>query len=268
MSEETILTNKPIRTIIIDDDKPSIDILRQGLASHPDVQIVATSTSIADGLALVEAEAPDLLFLDIEFPETCAIDLFDESASEGPMKIVFYSSYSKYLLRALRLKVFDFLLKPFDASDLELILQRYRLSVSIPAEMKEGEDANYRRQLNLPTALSTGRKAIAITTVTNDRVIVPADSIVYFRYDGNRKIWEVVLNTLKRYLLKRHTTADNILNYGPDFVRTHKAFIVNIAYISLITPSECRLLPPLNHVTEIKISKNYRRDLLDRFYDI
>ena len=33
------------------------------------------------------------------------------------MKVVFYTSYDKYLLQALRESAFDFLLKPFEAED-------------------------------------------------------------------------------------------------------------------------------------------------------
>ena len=50
------------------------------------------------------------------------------------MKVVFYTSYDKYLLQALRESAFDFLLKPFETGDLRVVIERYRKAVaSIPA---------------------------------------------------------------------------------------------------------------------------------------
>ena len=98
-------------------------------------------------------------------------------------------------------------------------------------------------------------------------ILFPKD-IVFFRYDTDRKLWEVVLNTLQHIILKRNTTADTILKYGPQFVRTHKSYIVNEAYISMISGNECRLVPPYHDLSPIKISKVYRAQLLDLFYDL
>lgn len=98
-------------------------------------------------------------------------------------------------------------------------------------------------------------------------ILFPRD-VVFFRYDTNRKLWEVVLSTLQHIILKRNTTADTILNYGPQFVRTHKSCIVNIGFISMISGNECRLVPPYDNITDIKISKVYRPQLLDMFYDL
>lgn len=251
-----------ITALIVDDDRNSVDILARGLADLADVKLLATASDLDEGLALAAELKPDILFLDIEFPGESAVDRFSESLTASNSHIVFYSSYQKYLLKALRLRVFDFLLKPFDPTDLQLILHRFRLH-------KEGllREQVVARVGDISTELAANRK-IAITTVTNDRVIVSPADILYFRYDGNRKIWEAVLNTLERYILKRHSTADNIVNYGPDFVRTHKAYIVNVAYLGMLTATGCKLLPPFDHITEIKISKSYRRELLDRFYDI
>lgn len=255
--------NFPIKTVIIDDDLPSVEILAEGLRSHADVELEGTAVNLEDGIELIRKTRPDILFLDIEFPESNAMELADQLQASGRMKIVFYSSYRKYLLKALRLQVFDFLLKPFDPSDLALILHRYRL------EAAAGIRPLAQPSMSQPLTAGSGEtKHIAVTTVTNDKVIVSANNIVYFRYDNQRKLWEVVLNNLERHILKRHSNADTILNYGPNFVRTHKAYIVNIAYLTVITQTECKLMPPLDHITEIKISKNYRRELLDRFYDI
>ncbi len=79
---------------------------------------------------------PDLLFLDVELPDVLGLNLLSEMRDEvlWDMKVVFYTSYDKYLLQALRESAFDFLLKPFETGDLRVVIERYRKAVaSIPA---------------------------------------------------------------------------------------------------------------------------------------
>lgn len=249
-----------IKVVIVDDDLPSVEVLRNTLESFPDVEVCECASNITDGRRAIISHKPDLVFLDIEFPDSSGLDIFDNLKGLPATRFVFYTLYSKYFHQALKLRAFDYLLKPFDPEEVRLILDRYRLAGRLP-----GLTASDVCQ-SLP--MRPELQPIAITTITNDKVIVPPGGILFFKYDSERKIWEVILSTLQRYILKRHTTAELILSYGNDFVRTHKAYIINISYLALISGNECRLLPPFDNITEIKISKNYKRQLLDRFYDI
>lgn len=256
-----------IRVLIVDDHIPSVDVLVRALRPYaPRVEVCGTATDLSQARRMIAELSPDLVFLDIEFPDEdeSGLDLLEAPDLLGAdIDVVFYTSYRKYLIQALRMAAFDFLLKPFDAEELGIIMQRYLM----------GRDRTLRRRETLPLRINSeatrrDSRALSITTVTNDRVIVSPDQIIFFKYDSERKLWEVVLSTLQRLILKRHTTAETILNYGEDFIRTHKAYIVNIAYLGMITATGCTLLPPYDEITEIKISKSYRRQLLDRFYDL
>ncbi len=253
-------TTEPISVVIIDDDKASVDVLRETLATYPHVNLLATASNLKEGRELLNELNPDLVFLDIEFPDGNGLDIFDEDNPLPSTRFIFYTLYSKYYHEAFRLRAYDYLLKPFDPQEVDLILERYRLEGSLPGITAP----EVRRNLpHRPDVLP-----ISITTLTGERLILPPNAILFFKYDSSRKIWEAVLTTLERHILKRHTTAELILSYGPDFVRTHKAYIININYLGVLTGNECRLLPPFNEITEIKISKNYKRPLLDRFYDL
>ena len=70
------------------------------------------------------------------------------------------------------------------------------------------------------------------------------------------------------YVLRHRTTSDVILNYTPDFVQIHKRYIVNINHIKMIQDNTCILAEPLEEMTELKISKNYRHDLMTAFYSL
>lgn len=253
-----------IKVAIIDDDLPSAQLLSEALSRRNDVVVCGTADNLAEGRKLVAHHKPDLLFLDMEFPEGNGLAWFEETDLPANTKVVFHTCYQRYIHDALSLRVFDFLLKPFDPTELDVILRRYK---NLPNEAS-GSNGAYNNIVAQSSASRPGTRLLSITSVINAKVIVNPADIVYFRYISERKIWECVFSNLKRIILKRQTTAEIILGYGPDFVRTHKQFIVNVRYVGIINGNDCILLPPLDNITEIKISKSYRRELMDRFYDI
>ncbi len=255
---KTTTTAKKFRAVIVDDDIPSVEILSRALQAYPEVELCGTASNLADGTRLVRETQPDLLFLDMAFPDSNGLDWYENSDLPANTRVVFYTCYQRYIHDALSMKVFDFLLKPFDPSELGVIIRRL-------SSEEETRNSGNRQAVH---SGSNGNKPIAITSVINSKIIVNPQEIVYFRYISERKLWECVFSNMKRFILKRQTTAETILGYGSEFVRTHKRFIVNIRYVGLISGEDVRLLPPLDAIDEIKISKSYRRELMDRFYDI
>lgn len=251
---------KKIKAVIIDDDLPSTILLAEELSGRSDIMLCGTAENLQDGEHLIEETQPDIIFLDMKFPEGNGLVWYEEATLPQSTRVVFHTCYQRYIHDALSMHVFDFLLKPFDPAELEVILTRLRKEIR--------RDAKSTGDLASPIHAGGSTKLLSITSVTNSKLIVNPADIVYFRYMSDRKIWECVFYNLKRIILKRQTTADIILGYGPDFVRTHKQYIVNVRYVGIINGNDCMLLPPLDNITEIKISKTYRRELLDRFYDI
>lgn len=254
------------KILIIDDDAPSRKLLRDGLKRYDWASVCGEASDSRQAVEMVRDLAPGLVFLDIELNDVSALDILEElkELGGGNTRFVFYTTYSKYLMQALRMEAFDFLLKPYDSDELNLIMNRYKLACARDYATA-APPADRLANMRVGNAVPTG---ISVTTITNDRMILFPRDVVYFRYDTNRKLWEVVLSTLQHIILKRNTTADTILNYGPQFVRTHKSYIVNIGFISMISGNECRLIPPYDNITDIKISKVYRPQLLDMFYDL
>ena len=250
-----------IKAVIIDDDLPSIELLADALSRRKDIELCGTAESLKEGERIIAETHPDILFLDMKFPEGSGLSWYESTILPENTKVVFHTCYHRYIHDALSLRVFDFLLKPFDPSELDVVLTRMRNQHG--SASKPASDI-----LPSQTIACGSPRLISITSVTSSKVIVNPSDIVYFRYMSERKIWECVFYNLKRIILKRQTTAETILGYGPDFVRTHKHYIVNVRYVGIINSNDCILLPPLDNITEIKISRTFRRELMDRFYDI
>lgn len=158
------------------------------------------------------------------------------------------------MLDAIRRQAFDYLLKPPTEQDLSQIMRRYyenKLAGIPPANIQSG---------HLPIIL--------VVNALNEHKTLRLADIAFFRYNQERKMWEVVCTDMSIYTLRHRTTADVILNYSADLVQIHKRYIVNINQIKMIQESLCVLNEPLEQIQELRISKNYRASLMAAFYSL
>lgn len=256
--------------VIVDNDKLSVQLLTHMLHDYDWVAIKGVAYNVADAVALVRNFSPKIVFLDIELNDESGLDAMEEieSITNGETMIVFYTAYTRYMMKAIRMRAFDFLLKPVDADELSLVMERCRLFVQghiIPLHRPE---ELHNRFLPDATEQMPSRRSITVSTVANEKIVLSPSNIVYFKYDTSRKIWEAVLNTMQRFMLRRNITADALVALDPRFVRTHKTYIINTSYLAMISGNDCILLPPFDKIKELKISRTYRKNLLDCFYDL
>ena len=108
------------KVVIVDDERTAIDALRRELGAYQEFEIKGTANNGAKGKKMIMELRPDLLFLDVELPDVLGLNLLSEMRDEvlWDMKVVFYTSYDKYLLQALRESdfVFFFCCQCFDAA--------------------------------------------------------------------------------------------------------------------------------------------------------
>lgn len=247
------------KVAIIDDERTAIDALREGLAAYHDFEIKGTAANGAKGKKLIMELHPDLLFLDVELPDVLGLNLLSEIRNEvhWGMKVVFYTSYDKYLLQALRESAFDFLLKPFEPKELEAIIDRYRKMVTSTI-------------LPLPfassvSALMPQQGMFMINTVTGYKLLRLED-IGFFEYLKDKRQWQVVLFNQTRLNLKRNTKAEDIISYSPAFIQISQSSVVNVNYLSMIDGKCCQLYPPFHDRNDLVISRSFLKDLEERFF--
>lgn len=115
-----------MRAVAIDDDRQMHELLANMLELiGAEIEIVGTATTVTDGVAVIEAEQPDLLFLDIELPDGTGFDLL-QRIDYGNFLIVFISGHSEFGRRALAFEALDYLDKPLRATDLSAAILRAR----------------------------------------------------------------------------------------------------------------------------------------------
>ena len=235
--------DKLYRVVIIDDDEFSADNLCLELKKYNRLSIDGMARNGVNGRKLLEKVHPDLLFLDVELPDMKGMELLEQirGAITWNMQIVFYTAYDKYMIYAIRGAAFDYLLKPIDKKELEGIIDRF---------MKK-EEESAAASLAIPARVhSVGEHTFMISTPTNDLRILRSIDIGFFL----------------PLLLKKNTTADHIKGYDSCFVQIHQSYIININYLMMIKENRCVMFPPFENITELQVSKKFRKELQDRFY--
>jgi two-component system LytT family response regulator len=248
------MDNQLVKAFIVDDSAEAIEVLWRMLESHYSVKVVGTAGSAEAAADAIVKSEPDLLFLDVELPTMSGLEFCSLIRSEikPETKVVFYTGYDKYMLDAIRKQAFDYLLKPPTEQDLGQIMARY-----------------YENKLAGIPRMPLSEKSLPIILVVNalnEHVTLRLSDIAFFRYNQERKLWEVICSNRSVFLLRHRTTADVILNYTADFVQIHKRYIINVNQVKMIQESVCILNEPMDDIRELKVSKNYRSRLMATFY--
>mgnify|MGYP002062352132 CR=1 FL=1 len=114
----------PLRTIIVDDEALARRGLRHRLAGRDDVHVVAEARNGREALQLIEDEAPDLMFLDIQMPGMDGFDVLRALEPDRMPVIVFVTAFDDYAIQAFEAHALDYLLKPIDEQRLADALER------------------------------------------------------------------------------------------------------------------------------------------------
>src|SRR3954463_5959697 len=72
----------PLRTLIVDDERPARDKLKILLSREPDVKVISECANGAAALAAVIELRPDLLLLDIQLPDIDGFSLLKSPSVE------------------------------------------------------------------------------------------------------------------------------------------------------------------------------------------
>jgi len=97
-------------TIIIDDEKPAINVLTNFVEKIPFLKLKLATRDAFKGLQILNVQEIDLLLLDIEMPDITGIELL-KSLEKKPL-VIFTTAYDKYALQGYQLDVLDYLVKP------------------------------------------------------------------------------------------------------------------------------------------------------------
>lgn len=114
-----------IRTLLVDDEQPARERLKQLLTAHPDVSVVGEAGDGVEAAERIGELAPDLIFLDIQMPGASGLDVAASLGHPRPA-VIFCTAFDQYAVDAFELSALDYLLKPVNRARLAAALDRVR----------------------------------------------------------------------------------------------------------------------------------------------
>jgi two-component system LytT family response regulator len=116
-----------IRAVLVDDEQPARERLRQLLAAHADVEVVGEAEDGVQAAERIAELQPDVAFLDIQMPGASGLDVAASLGVQRPL-VVFCTAFDQYAVDAFELSATDYLLKPVNRARLAAALDRIRLA--------------------------------------------------------------------------------------------------------------------------------------------
>lgn len=244
-----------IKVVIVDDEPQSILRLENDLAALEDFEVIATSSSAMSAKTLVMSMQPDVLFIDVEMPGQTGFEVLQSLRDEMPMNliVVFYSAFNKYMIDALRASAFDFLLKPYQQEELELVVGRIRQKMeggdgsSSSSSSSSESHQDPQNLLGLNGLLGTSGKRLAIQTISGLLMVKP-DEVFCCTFDEDTRLWHLKLANGQIHKLKKQTTAKSVLSLSPSLVQVRQDCIINLDYLISIEnyTLRCIFSPPFD----------------------
>lgn len=113
-----------IQALIIEDEKPAARRLARMLEAL-DLPVKTMLHSVHESVEyLLNNDAPDLIFLDIQLSDGLSFEIFDQVSVKSA--IIFTTAYDEYALQAFKLNSIDYLLKPIDKEELLNAVEKFR----------------------------------------------------------------------------------------------------------------------------------------------
>lgn len=173
-----------IRTLVIDDEQPARERLRQLLGAHPDVDVVGEAADGVEAAEKIAELSPDLVLLDIQMPGASGLDVAASLGKPRPA-VIFCTAYDQYAVDAFELSALDYLLKPVNRTRLAAALDRVRSAVHLrqgPGGQAESGRDRALEQLTQSPGLAPTR---FLARRGNRFRVVPATEVVAFIFvDG------------------------------------------------------------------------------------
>jgi two-component system CitB family response regulator/two-component system response regulator DcuR len=117
-----------IRVLVVDDDMRISELHQRFVEKLPQFEVVGVANSIADATEMVEILQPDLVLLDLFFPQGNGMDLLRQiRSSEQPCDVILITAAREMasLQEALRGGVFDYIIKPVFFPRFQEALQKF-----------------------------------------------------------------------------------------------------------------------------------------------
>lgn len=210
-----------VRCLLVDDESPAIDLLKNHIKALNDLDVTASCYSAVEAFEVLKKEEIDLLFLDIEMPVLKGLDFL--KTLQNPPKVIITTAYREYAIEGYDLDIVDYILKPISFDRFVKAVDRY-----YERNQVINQSINNQKENNTFFYVNVNKKHIKIVF----------DDILY-------------IESLKDYV-RIHTKNQRIVVKGnigkvekqlPShlFIRIHRSYIIAINKVTAYTQKDVEI---------------------------
>lgn len=238
---------KKYRTLIVDDEKYARKDLRDQLLGFACIDVIGEAKNIETAIEQIELLAPNLIFLDIQFPGETGFDLFEKININA--KVIFVTAFDEYAIRAFEVNACDYLLKPVNPVRLALTIKRLSENQEperTPSNVFRNEDSIY-IQLN------------------NKYYFIRIDSII--KITATDHFTEIITSKGIKGLSNKHLFEWDECLPKSSFIQVHRSSIVNMNFVEKISRGAyySHIIKMKSMETPIPISRKYLKQIKEKF---
>lgn len=239
-----------IRTLIVEDDKETLEYLKKLVHRHDHLVLVGEATNKNMALQKFRSVQPELVLLDIKLGQDNALDLLDEISTKS-FHLIFVTGHSEYLMRALEYYAFYFLTKPFGKEEFDKVINAFVQTASTFYDQMNLEYvSNFFKNQDSQFFLNTGLDFLSIDL--NDVLYCNSEgNFTKFHFKEGRPV--LGSNNLKFY--------ENLLR-KKGFFRANRFHLISIKNIEAILKKETLVMKGGEKISISSRNKSKLKELI------
>ena len=196
-----------VRVLVVEDDMRISELHQRFVEKLPQFEVIGVAHCIADAAEMADILEPDLVLLDLFFPEGNGMDLLRRiRAGEQPCDVILITAAREMasLQEALRGGVFDYIIKPVYFPRFEEALQKFYAYFSRLQSGGALEQKDVDRLLHAQRGSEPGRgaipKGIDALTLNKVRKVFDDPQVTDLNAEEVGKVIGISRSTARRYL--------------------------------------------------------------------
>ncbi len=219
-------TAAPRALIAEDEDLPRAELRRMLALAWPELQLVAECEDGPSAIEALDAQKPDVAFLDIRMPGRSGLDV--ARAASGQCHVVFTTAYDSHAVAAFEAGAVDYLLKPLSAERLKQAVARLQDRLAAGTQAASLEPLVQRLAAQLLPGGAAQRLRWVSASVGETIKLFSIDEVLFFQSD--EKYTRVVTAKDEAHIRKPLKEITDGLD-PDDFWQVHRGVVVRATAI-------------------------------------
>ncbi len=251
-----------INVIQVDDSIDQLKRTKNLLSQFENVELLAQFDNAEQALLFInETDDIDIAFFDVELRSNDGLWLAHQVKNK-PIHIVFITAHADYALKAFEVSALDYILKPVNKENITEVLNRYQNRLPLGAKQTQVQSEGIEELVSNYKGLQSYPKRVFINNL-HKTTIVRLDSILYLTSKG--AYTEFNDQNGDTHISSKHLKFyDEILESHPDFIRIHRAYIINLNFVKALLRDKNSMKVLMENDEKLEISPLKKDEILIR----